>query len=62
MKVRLMKGESGSENEQENEDYTFELTNENKCSSSKNVAEIGGVSVKMLTDSGASYNIVNREK
>lgn len=56
-----MKGESGSENEQEN-DYTFELTNENKCSSSKNVVEIGGVSVKMLTDSGASYNTVNQEK
>lgn len=61
MKVRLMKGESGSENEQEN-DYTFELTNENKCSSSKNFVEIGGVSVKMLTDSGASYNTVNQEK
>lgn len=61
MKIRQIEGESGSENEQENEDYTFVVTNEKECSRSKIVVEIGGVSVKMLIDSGSSCNTVDRE-
>ena len=61
MKVRQIEGESGSENEQENENFTLVVTNENGGSSSKIVVEIGGVSMKMLIDSGASCNIVDRE-
>ena len=59
MKVRQIEGES--ENEQDSENYTFVVTNENEGSSSKMVVEIGGVSMKMSIDSGASCNIVNRE-
>ena len=61
MKVRQIEEESGSENEQENENYTFLVTNENEGSSSKIVVEIGGVSMKILIDSRASYYIVDRE-
>ena len=49
-KVRQIEVESGSENEQENEDYTLVVTNENECNSSKIVVEIDGVRMKMLID------------
>ena len=61
MKVRQTEGVSGSENEQDSENYTFVVTNENKGSSSKIVVEIGEVSMNMLIGSGASCNIVDRE-
>ena len=61
MKVRQTEGGSGSENEQDSENYTFVVINENEGNSLKIVVEIGGVSMKMLIDSGASCNIVDRE-
>ena len=61
MKVRQVEENHGSDQESENGDYTFLVTNDNDSDNSKIMVDIGGVSLNMLIDSGSSCNIVDRD-
>ncbi|MCG8032586.1 MAG: aspartyl protease family protein, partial [Candidatus Thiodiazotropha taylori] len=56
MKVRQLE-----ENESDNSDYTFIVSNDNDRDNAKIMVEVGGISLNVMIDSGASCNIIDRE-